>query len=188
MHATLAFLLAVAGSGQIEDNLVPENIPTPPGYGMHAQHGGPSGTATPIGRPAQFAYPTGHMYPDVAPEGIYGPRRCDGWMYPNGICGHRCVHDPHSWGNWWKPPGNMVPHYHYFAAEHGYYYFKPYNVTRVAMQQAFATSYGDDWRHPYSNKVFERVYEIYGKRHGLDNDVEVPPIPPEEDDGFSLEP
>ena len=30
MHATLAILLAVAGSGQIEEQFVPEEIPTPP--------------------------------------------------------------------------------------------------------------------------------------------------------------
>ena len=83
----------------------------------------------------------------------------------------------------------MIPHYHYFSGEHGYYYFAPYNVTRVAMQQGFATSYGGDWRHPYNTtEVFERVFEIYGKRHGMDKDTELPPIPPEDDDGFSLEP
>ena len=194
MHATLAILLAVAGSGQIEEQFIPEEIPTPPVYGAQptaphgAPYGVPPGTADTIGRPAQFAYPTGHIYPDVAPEGIYGPRRCDGWMYPNGICGHKCVKDPHSWGNWWIPPGNMIPHYHYFSAEHGYYYFQPYNVTRVAMQQAFATRYGGDARHPYSNEVFKRVYEIYGRRHGIEKEKEIVPVPPAEDDGLSLEP
>ena len=190
MHATLAILLAVAGAGQTQERIVPENIPAPPGYGSNHLQGTLSGPADTIGRPAQFAYPTGHIYPDVAPEGIYGPRCCRGWMYPNGICGHKCVEDPHSWANWWIPPGNMIPHYHYFSAEHGYYYHAPYNVTRVAMQQAFATSYGGDWRHPYSGKVFEKVYKIYGKRHGMDTDNELPPIPPAEgdDDGFSLEP
>ena len=194
MHATLALLLALAGSGQTTpDQIAPEAIPAPPGYGFsdppHAPPQVPPGTAVTTAHGAQFAYPTGHIYPDVAPEGIYGPRTCYGWAYPNGICGHRCVDDPHSWGNWWIPPGNMVPHYHYFSGEHGYYYFAPYNVTRVAMQQGFATSHGGDWRHPYNTSdVFKRVYEIYGKRHGMDKDKELPPIPPEADDGFSLEP
>jgi len=163
MHSTLAILLAVT-------------LP------------GPEGSPMTIGRRAQFAYPTGHMYPDVAPEGIYGPRRCDGWMYPNGICGHRCVSEPHTWGNWWIPPGNMLPHYHYFSGEHGYYYFAPYNVTRVSMQQAFAVSYGGDPRHPYAvDKLMENVYKIYNKRHGLEEDDTVPPIPPAEDEEDELD-
>ena len=188
MHATLAILLAVAGSGQLPDDIVPESIPSPTGQAIARHHGPlPPGAPATFGQPAQFAYPTGHIYPDVAPEGIYGPRCCNGWMYPNGICGHKCVEDPHSWGNWWIPPGNMIMHYPYFPAEHGYYHYAPYNVTRVEMQQAFAASYGGDWRHPYSNSVFERVYDIYGKRHGIDKEKELPPLPPE-DDGTSLEP
>lgn len=167
MHSTLAIVLALAASGQFPDDTPPEAIPAPPGYEAEAQPPLYLGNPAPhtIGRPAQFPYPTGHIYPDVAPEGIYGPRCCEGWMYPNGICGHRCVHDPYSWGNWWIPPGNMLPHYHYFSGEHGYYYFQPNTVTRVAMQQAFVHSYGGDPRHPYSHKVFEKVYKIYGARH-----------------------
>lgn len=195
MHATLAILLAVAAGGQTPDNIDPELIPPPPGYGAPPVEGGPHthrhtphGHAVTIGRPAQFAYPTGHIYPDVAPEGIYGPRPCTGWMYPNGICGHKCVDEPHSWGNWWIPPGNMIPHYHYFSGEHGYYYFKPYNVTRVAMQQAFAASYGGDPRHPYSRDVFDRVYRIYDKRHGFDKDAEAPPLPESDEFGEGVVP
>ena len=179
---TLATLIALTACGQVPDQIVPESIPAPSGLylngaidGAHEHYHNAPFT---VERPAQFAYPTGHIYPDVAPEGIYGPRRCDGWVYPNGVCGHRCVKDPHSWGNWWIPPGNMLPHYHYQAAEHGYRCFEPHNVTRVAMQQSFVKSYGGDHRHPYSNEVFQRVYEIYGKRHGADRDDELPPIAP----------
>ena len=191
MHSTLAIVLALATSGQLPENDAPEAIPAPPGYGQQGEaHPHPHFGAVTVGRRAQFPYPTGHIYPDVAPEGIYSARRCEGWMFPNGICGHRCVGDPHSWGNWWVPPGTMLPHYHYFSGEHGYYYFAPYNVTRIAMQQSFVKSYGGDPRHPYSHKVFEKVYEIYGKRHGIDQDGLVDPLPPPdpEDNGFSLEP
>ena len=189
MHSTLAILLAITAGGQVPEDVVPESIPAPPGYGaithgnLHGQTRTGTGHAETYGRPAQFAYPTGHIYPDVAPEGIYGPRCCRGWMYPNEICGHHCLAEPHSWGNWWIPPGNMIPHYHYFSAEHGYCAFKPYNVTRVGMQQAFAVSYGGDPRHPYRrDKIFKEVYRIFNKRHGTDKDTELPPIPPVEDD------
>ena len=184
MYSSFAFVLAMAATGQQPIPSHPETIPAPPGYQAHREEfsnvpgHGPYGHGH-MRRPSNFAYPTAHPYPDVAPQGIYGPKRCEGWMYPNGICGHRCVKDPHSWMNWWYPPGNMLPHYGYFPAEHGYYYFEPYNVTRVAIQQKFIASIGGDPRHPYANEIFDEVYKIYGQRHAdeVGDFEEVPPDP-----------
>jgi hypothetical protein len=189
MHATLALTLALAVVGT-----QPETIPAPPAYdaiplrpeGAPHFHGG--GGPLP-----QFAYPTGHPYPDVTPHGLYGPKTCHGWAYPNGICGHCCVHDPHSWANWWIPPGNMLPHYAYFPAEHGYFYFEPYNVTRVQLQQSFVASYGGDIRHPYEDSVFDRAYKVYKQRHPEDVDEDeiidsdLPDTTPEDDVDLSPE-
>jgi hypothetical protein len=190
MHASFALILAAAIAGVQPEGIQdlppeevqgrPESIPAPPGYREH----GPMRW----GEFYPFAYPTAHSYPDVTPQGIYGPRRCEGWMYPNGICGHHCVRDPHSWKNFWCEPGNMLPHYHYFPADHGYFYFEPYNVTRVAIQQSFAASFGGNPRHPYARDIFAKIERRYYERHPedvppeVDSDLPEDPEPPPESD------
>lgn len=148
MNTTAAFFVVII-SAINQTGPVVETLPTPV----------PHTVGRPVPPPPNpFPYPTGHPYPDVAPEGIFGPKRAN-WMYPNGYPGHHCVGDSFSWMNWWYTPANMPLHYHYFPAEHGYYYFKPYNVTRVKSQQAFVTRFGGDPRHPYANEeIFARVY------------------------------
>jgi len=47
----------------------------------------------------------------------------------------------------------------YWPAEHGYYYFRPYNMVHVKDQREIARSWGEDPRNPYDHKVFDRVYE-----------------------------
>lgn len=201
MHSAFAIMLAAVVTGQ-QPNILPELIPAPPehesiGEGYYpplAVESAPGPSFT------QFAYPTGHPYPDVAPQGVYGPVHCTGWVYPNGYCGHHCVQDQSSWKNWWFAPGNMPLHYHYFAADHGYFYHAPYTVTRLGIQQAYAASYGGDPRHPYSTEAVDRAMAEFKKRHGEkadddnakpspDNDLpsELPPFPPAED-GFDLRP
>ena len=54
--------------------------------------------------------------------------------------------------------GDMPPHYAYPPANHGYYYFRPYNYISILDHQQRALSMGGDPRAPYANKVFERVY------------------------------
>jgi hypothetical protein len=172
----------------------PESIPAPPAYAAIPLEaaGGPHFHGDGGGGPLpQFAYPNGHPYPDVTPHGLYGPKTCHGWSYPNGICGHHCVHDPFSWKNWWFAPGNMLPHYGYFPAEHGYFYFEPYNVTRVQLQQSFVASYGGDVRHPYEDSVFDRAIKIYKRRHpeDVDEDEMLDDLPEETPDaGVDLSP
>jgi hypothetical protein len=41
---------------------------------------------------------------------------------------------------------------------HGSYYFRPYNVCTIPLQQAIAQGWGDDPRMPYASKLFESIY------------------------------
>lgn len=59
---------------------------------------------------------------------------------------------------------------------HGYYYFHPYHHSHVAMQQAFAASYGGDPRNPYSNDIFKLIYADYRASQRV-QPVEVVPTP-----------
>jgi len=52
----------------------------------------------------------------------------------------------------------MIPHYAYYPCDHGYYYFRPYNVSHIRPQQAMAASWGADPRNPYGNEIFEKIY------------------------------
>jgi hypothetical protein len=52
----------------------------------------------------------------------------------------------------------MYQHYPYPPALGGYYYFRPYHIATVPVQQRFVTRWGGDPRNPYSNYVFDRVY------------------------------
>jgi len=56
---------------------------------------------------------------------------------------------------------DMGLHYPYFPAMHGYYYFRPYHHSHIPRQQLFVESWGGDRRNPYSNQVFQLVYEQY---------------------------
>ncbi len=60
----------------------------------------------------------------------------------------------------------MFPHYAYYPAMHGYYYFRPYHHSHLATQQAFVMRFGGDPRHPYANEVFGQVYAAYRAEGG----------------------
>jgi hypothetical protein len=49
----------------------------------------------------------------------------------------------------------------YYPPLHGYYYFHPYNMDHVPMQQGAAASWGGDLRNPYSNDMFKAIYAEY---------------------------
>lgn len=76
---------------------------------------------------------------------------------------------------------NMPPHYAYFPADHGNYYFRPYNYHRIANHQQFVMTYGGNPRHPYANDVFDRVYQTVGEElleEAVEDALERPaPIP-----------
>ena len=55
---------------------------------------------------------------------------------------------------------DMPPHFPYAPADHGYYYFRPYNYTHVFEHQALISSLGGDPRAPYSTADFARYYEF----------------------------
>lgn len=54
---------------------------------------------------------------------------------------------------------NMPPHFLYYPVDHGYYYFRPYNYRHIMEHQEAVMSWGGDPRNPYSNKMFEEIYE-----------------------------
>jgi hypothetical protein len=67
-----------------------------------------------------------------------------GFGCENGCCGNTC---------------NMPQHLMYYPADHGYYYFIPYNYRTVLQQKLAVTRYGGDSRNPYDNTMFQSVYE-----------------------------
>lgn len=56
---------------------------------------------------------------------------------------------------------NMGQHQAYFPPMHGYYYFRPYHHSQVWNQQSVARMWGEDPANPYSNRLFQMVYEQY---------------------------
>lgn len=77
-------------------------------------------------------------------------------------CCHRCRNRC----RWYRAhtTGDMFPHYPYFPAYHGYYYFRPYNWMNVFQQQGWIMSVGGDVRNPYSVAMFDRIYEDFEQR------------------------
>jgi hypothetical protein len=55
-------------------------------------------------------------------------------------------------------PGDMYPHYPYFPAYHGYYYFRPYNFEHVLKDSAIAAEMGGDPMAPYSVEFLRAVF------------------------------
>lgn len=51
---------------------------------------------------------------------------------------------------------DMYPHYAYFPKCHGYYYFRPYNWVHI--DQHRLTIPGENFKNPYSNAAFDRLY------------------------------
>jgi hypothetical protein len=108
----------------------------------------------------EMSYATGEEYGHAfgySDEGEYGCDDCDhGYWTGSYFC--RC----HS-------TCNMSPRITYFPEAHGNYYFRPYNHSTIWRQQQIAISWGIDGRNPYSNEIFEGVYERFEQR-----------LPPEE--------
>ena len=66
----------------------------------------------------------------------------------------------------------MYPHYPYFPECHGYYYFRPYNWIHIDRHRL--TIPGEDFKDPYSNKVFDQLSSELGD--GVDSDQTLPPL------------
>jgi hypothetical protein len=111
--------------------------------------------------PAPHGYLTSGFYGNaggIAPAVSYGP-----YAYDN--CNNygdrgRCYFGPGTCCcDFWCPPCTMTQRLEYWPAEHGYYYFRPYNMMHVRDQREVARSWGEDPRNPYDHKVFDRVYD-----------------------------
>lgn len=66
------------------------------------------------------------------------------------------------WWSWWKTPCDRVPHNAYPPVVPGSYYFRPYSVIQLRENQADVMLWGGDPRNPYSNELFQRVYNETG--------------------------
>ena len=119
--------------------------------------------AVPQPMPEVFAGPES---PQMLPSGAdlswhpHGPM--DGMEGPNP---YSCPHCSHRYPNgrphldWLISPCNMYPRIEYWPKDHGYYYFRPYNMVHVCIQRDLAASWGEDPRNPYDHQVFDRVYQ-----------------------------
>lgn len=76
---------------------------------------------------------------------------------------------------------DMPPHYPYYPAMHGYYYFRPYHPAHLVQQRALVETWGGDPRNPYANRIFQTVYEDYraDKADNADVPLTVPAPEPE---------
>ena len=68
-----------------------------------------------------------------------------GWCMKTGLC---CLDNP----------CQMPPHYAYAPANHGNYYFAPYNYTILLKQKAYAQMQNQDPRYPYVANTFAASY------------------------------
>ena len=77
----------------------------------------------------------------------------------------------------WRDCGcDMPQHYPYAPPSSGTYYFRPYSVTGLRLQQQAVRQWGGDPRNPYSNELFERVYREL-EAEEIDLPPEEPPRP-----------
>lgn len=103
-------------------------------------------------------------------------------------CGHHCK-GAGLWGWFGLPdpchaPGNLYQHMPYLAEPKTYYYFRPYNYTMIPVQHAEGMGLGAPAGLPYSNEMFERVYEEYA----VQKPVEFVPYPPDSPEGKTTPP
>ncbi len=63
----------------------------------------------------------------------------------------------------------MPPHYAYFPACFGYYYFRPYNYTNVLQHMEVVKRLNGDSRWPYDTSMFTSIYEggVYEEEDGF---------------------
>lgn len=91
--------------------------------------------------------------------------------------------DAWRWRHWWHSSCGMVPHMPYDSPTRGTYYFRPYGVVDLFMQQEAVRHWGGDPRNPYSNQIFNRVYDELALEGVTAEEVpafEVPPDAPAE--------
>lgn len=54
---------------------------------------------------------------------------------------------------------NLYPHYAYYPKCHGYWHFQAYNWIHID-QHRLALA-GEDYKFPYSDKIFDQVYAAF---------------------------
>lgn len=94
--------------------------------------------------------PHSHMgncpHSGMCPQSGSSCKSCSlGWCMPTGLC---CLDNP----------CQMPPHFAYKPANHGHYYFAPYNYTTVLKQKAYAQMQNLDPTMPYVATTFDSSY------------------------------
>ncbi len=75
-------------------------------------------------------------------------------------------------------PCDMHQHYPYWNKERGYYYFRPYHVAHVVMQQEKTAGWGQDARNPYDNRFLDDIYEEFADEEAVKSKARRPePLP-----------
>jgi hypothetical protein len=119
--------------------------------------------------------------PGMLPGGADGSWHAHSSM--DGMPGANPYSCPHCWHrgpdgrphvDWLISPCNMSQHYPYWPKDHGYYYFRPYNMVHVSIQRDVAASWGEDPRNPYAHAVFDRVYSALNAEEAAKAEV-LPP-------------
>lgn len=95
---------------------------------------------------------------------------CQPAVYCCTACGHACCTAPGihmrkacgkmKWCRFWTT-GDMYPHYAYYPAHHGYYYYRPYNYTTVLEHKQTGMLIGANYNDPYSVAMFDDIYDAY---------------------------
>lgn len=150
------------GSGRVPRyNSAPEPVHAPPAYLPQPEpaYTAPNPPAPPMTPPAYvpvseesvYDFPVSNAFREGVPyhdcedeSGTYG---CFGW------CCCCC------WGWAERSTGDMHPHYAYHPTDHGYYYFAPYNYSKIAEHQELAIRWGGDARWPYLTDSLSRLYD-----------------------------
>jgi len=73
--------------------------------------------------------------------------------------------------------GDLIPHYPYLPAYHGYYYFRPYNYVHVEQHKQLAAMMGGDYRAPYQTLMFQPIYANFSPMEYVNRDLDVPKVP-----------
>ena len=103
--------------------------------------------------------------------------KCDGCDSPVERC--CCGQSRRLFGHLHRPPRkdyrfSYIPPLSNPPQPNEYYYFRPYNYIHVVNHQADAALWGGGAYHPYSNEIFERIYQEF--------DAESIPLPADGND------
>lgn len=111
-------------------------------------------TQTPALTPSAISTPNVALPSEIATAGSCSCEACEVPRHAHhSVWGVVGLPSPH------YAPGDMTQHIPYIAHPHNFYYFRPYNYFHIPKHQAEVAYYGGNPKHPYANRLFERVYD-----------------------------